>query len=58
MAVDFDWAGFRALVKRLDDLQTLPRKSPVTGAEFNKLIESQITTWSAVARRAKVEVIA
>jgi hypothetical protein len=45
-------------MKRLDDLQTLPRKSPVTGAEFNKLIESQITTWSAVARRAKVEVIA
>ena len=46
------------IMKRLDDLQTLPRKSPVTGAEFNKLIESQITTWSAVARRAKVEVIA
>ncbi len=46
------------IMKRLDDLQTLPRKSPVTGAEFNKLIESQITTWTAVARRAKVEVIA
>ncbi|MFN9154365.1 MAG: Bug family tripartite tricarboxylate transporter substrate binding protein, partial [bacterium] len=45
------------IMKRLDDLQTLPRKSPVTGAEFNKLIESQITTWTAVARRAKVEVI-
>jgi len=30
----------------------------VTGAEFNKLIESQINTWTAVARRAKVEVIA
>lgn len=46
------------IMKRLDDLQTLPRKAPVTGAEFNKLIESQITTWTAVARRAKVEVIA
>ena len=45
------------IMKRLDDLQTLPRKAPVTGAEFNKLIESQITTWTAVARRAKVEVI-
>lgn len=45
------------IMKRLDDLQTLPRKVPVTGAEFNKLIESQITTWTAVARRAKVEVI-
>ena len=46
------------IMKRLDDLQTLPRKAPVTGAEFNKLIESQINTWTAVARRAKVEVIA
>ena len=45
------------IMKRLDDLQTLPRKAPVTGAEFNKLIESQINTWTAVARRAKVEVI-
>ena len=45
------------IMKRLDDLQTLPRKAPVTGTEFNKLIESQITTWTAVARRAKVEVI-
>jgi tripartite-type tricarboxylate transporter receptor subunit TctC len=45
------------IMKRLDDLQTLPRKVPVTGAEFNKVIESQIATWTAVARRAKVEVI-
>jgi tripartite-type tricarboxylate transporter receptor subunit TctC len=43
---------------RLEDLQTLPRKSPVVGAEFVKLIQSQITQWTAVARRAKVEVIA
>ncbi len=45
------------IMKRLDELQTLPRRNPVTGAEFNKLIESQITTWTTVARRAKVEVI-
>jgi tripartite-type tricarboxylate transporter receptor subunit TctC len=45
------------ILGRLDDLQTLPRKTPVIGAEFNKLIESQIATWTAVARRAKVEVI-
>jgi tripartite-type tricarboxylate transporter receptor subunit TctC len=42
---------------RLEDVQTLPRKTPVLGEEFNKLIREQITTWSAVARKAKVEVI-
>lgn len=42
---------------RLEDIQTLPRKTPVLGEEFNKLIRQQITTWTAVAKRAKVEVI-
>lgn len=46
-----DFAG------RLDDLQTLPRKVPVIGAEFDKLIKSQIDTWRAVAKQANVEVI-
>jgi tripartite-type tricarboxylate transporter receptor subunit TctC len=42
---------------RLNDLQTLPRKDPVTGDAFVSLIKSQISTWTAVAKRAKVEVI-
>jgi tripartite-type tricarboxylate transporter receptor subunit TctC len=46
-----DFAG------RLDDLQTLPRKTPVIGAEFDKLIKAQIDTWRAVAKQANVEVI-
>ncbi|MES2991303.1 MAG: tripartite tricarboxylate transporter substrate binding protein [Pseudomonadota bacterium] len=46
------------VMARLDDLQTLPRKSPVVGDDFSKLIKSQIDTWTKVARRAKVEVIA
>ncbi len=45
------------IASRLEDLQTLPRKSPVIGDEFVKLIRSQITTWTAVAKKAKVEVI-
>ena len=43
---------------RLEDIQTLPRKTPVVGDEFVKLIRSQISTWTAVAKKAKVEVIA
>jgi tripartite-type tricarboxylate transporter receptor subunit TctC len=46
------------IAARLEDLQTLPRKQPVVGDEFVKLIRSQIDTWTRVARRAKVEVIA
>jgi tripartite-type tricarboxylate transporter receptor subunit TctC len=46
------------VMQRLEDVQTLPRKTPVVGDEFVKLIQSQITTWTAVAKRAKVEVIA
>lgn len=42
---------------RLEDLQTLPRKTPVVGEEFVKLIQSQISNWTAVAKRANVEVI-
>lgn len=45
------------VMARLDDLQTLPRKTPVLGDDFVKLIRSQIDTWTQVARRAKVEVI-
>ena len=37
---------------RLDDLQTLPRKVPVVGGDFEKLIKSQIDTWRAVAKQA------
>ncbi|HEY6510755.1 MAG TPA: tripartite tricarboxylate transporter substrate binding protein, partial [Burkholderiaceae bacterium] len=42
---------------RLDELQTLPRKTPVVGDDFVKLIREQIDTWTKVAKRAKVEVI-
>ncbi len=42
---------------RLEELQTLPRKTPVVGDEFVGVIKSQITTWTAVAKRAKVEVL-
>jgi tripartite-type tricarboxylate transporter receptor subunit TctC len=46
------------VMARLEDLQTLPRKTPVLGDDFSTLIRSQIDTWTKVARRAKVEVIA
>jgi tripartite-type tricarboxylate transporter receptor subunit TctC len=45
------------VMARLDELQTLPRKTPVLGDDFVKLIRSQIETWTKVAKRAKVEVI-
>jgi len=45
------------IAQRLDEIQTLPRKTPVIGDEFVKLIQSQITNWTAVAKRAKVEVV-
>ncbi|MFZ9656383.1 MAG: Bug family tripartite tricarboxylate transporter substrate binding protein [Limnohabitans sp.] len=45
------------IAQRLEELQTLPRKNPVVGDEFVKLIQGQIDTWSKVAKRAKVEVI-
>ena len=45
------------IASRLEDIQTLARKTPVVGDDFVKLIQSQINTWTAVAKRAKVEVI-
>ncbi|HYN59065.1 MAG TPA: tripartite tricarboxylate transporter substrate binding protein [Rubrivivax sp.] len=45
------------VMARLEELQTLPRKTPVLGEDFDKLIRSQIDTWTKVAKRAKVEVI-
>lgn len=46
------------VIARLEELQTLPRKAPVLGDDFTALIRSQIDTWTKVAKRAKVEVIA
>jgi tripartite-type tricarboxylate transporter receptor subunit TctC len=46
------------VMARLDELQTLPRKTPLLGDDFVKLIRSQIDTWTKVAKRAKVEVAA
>jgi tripartite-type tricarboxylate transporter receptor subunit TctC len=45
------------VAQRLIDVQTLPRKELVLGDNFNKLIREQISTWSDVAKKAKVEVI-
>ena len=45
------------IMARLEELQTLPRKSAVTGPEFVQLIRAQIDTWRTVARLANVEVI-
>ena len=45
------------MVSRLEELQTLPRKTPVRGNDFVQLINSQIETWRAVAKLANVEVI-
>ncbi|NBQ91203.1 MAG: tripartite tricarboxylate transporter substrate binding protein [Betaproteobacteria bacterium] len=42
---------------RLEELQTLPRATPVLGDDFVKVIRSQIDTWSAVAKRANVQVV-
>ncbi|MFN7855079.1 MAG: Bug family tripartite tricarboxylate transporter substrate binding protein [Acidovorax sp.] len=45
------------IAARLEDIQTLARKTPVLGDDFVKLIQSQISNWTAVAKRANVEVI-
>lgn len=45
------------VMARCEELQTLPRKTPVLGPEFVSLIRGQIDTWSKVAKRAKVEVV-
>jgi tripartite-type tricarboxylate transporter receptor subunit TctC len=45
------------VMTRLTEVQTLPRPKPVLGDDFVKMIQAEITNWTAVARRAKVEVI-
>jgi tripartite-type tricarboxylate transporter receptor subunit TctC len=45
------------MTSRLEELQTLPRKSPVLGNDFVQIINAQIDTWRAVAKQANVEVI-
>jgi tripartite-type tricarboxylate transporter receptor subunit TctC len=45
------------IAARLDELQTLPRKTPVLGNDFVQVINQQIETWRAVAKQANVEVI-
>jgi tripartite-type tricarboxylate transporter receptor subunit TctC len=42
---------------RLEELQTLPRKTAVVGNDFVQLISTQIETWRSVAKLANVEVI-
>ena len=44
-------------VARLEELQTLPRKTPMVGGEFVQLINAQIDTWRSAAKLANVEVI-
>jgi tripartite-type tricarboxylate transporter receptor subunit TctC len=44
------------IAARLEELQTLPRRTPVVGDEFVKVVRSQIDTWTGVAKKAKVEV--
>jgi tripartite-type tricarboxylate transporter receptor subunit TctC len=45
------------VIARLEELQTLPRRTPLLGKDFVALINSQIETWRAVAKLANVEVI-
>ncbi len=45
------------IASRLEDVQTLPRKTLLLGDDFSKLMRAQIGTWTQVAKRAKVEVI-
>lgn len=45
------------IAARLEEIQTLPRKNAVVGAEFVQLINTQIDTWRSVAKLANVEVI-
>jgi tripartite-type tricarboxylate transporter receptor subunit TctC len=45
------------IAARLEELQTLPRRTPVVGEDFVKVVRSQIDTWTAVAKKAKVEVV-
>jgi tripartite-type tricarboxylate transporter receptor subunit TctC len=45
------------ILSRLEELQTLPRKTTVVGDAFVQLIRGQIDTWRSVAKLANVEVI-
>ena len=45
------------VLARLEELQTLPRKTPVLGGDFVQIINAQIETWRSVAKLANVEVI-
>ena len=45
------------IASRLEELQTLPRKTPVVGDDLVKLIQSQIDGWTRVAKRANVQVM-
>ena len=45
------------IAARLEEMQTLPRRNVVVGAEFIQLINAQIDTWRGVAKLANVEVI-
>ena len=45
------------IAARLEEMQTLPRRNAVVGAEFIQLINAQIDTWRSVAKLANVEVI-
>lgn len=45
------------ILAQLNELQTLPRKTPVLGQDFAQLIQTQVSTWTSVAKRANVEVI-
>ncbi len=45
------------VIARLEELQTLPRKAPVLRNDFVQIINSQIETWRAVAKKANVEAI-
>ena len=44
------------IAARLEEMQTLPRRNVVVGAEFIQLINAQIDTWRSVAKLANVEV--
>ncbi|WBV44887.1 tripartite tricarboxylate transporter substrate binding protein [Pseudoroseomonas cervicalis] len=44
------------LRQRLEELQTLPRDTPVLGADFTALMREQIASWTAVARQFNIVV--
>jgi tripartite-type tricarboxylate transporter receptor subunit TctC len=46
------------VLARCEELQTLPRTPNLVGDDFTKLIQSQLSSWRAVAKAANVEVAA